>query len=91
MEREKAHTGEIEALVLNRGGRKPVFKDLKIRPTIASGRGTGILEVHMNGFRYIYNGKENVDVPFKVVLIYNYFFSSRTSSITSTSHRSMRS
>ena len=44
-----------------------MFKDLKIRPTIASGRGTGILEVHTNGFRYIYNGKENVDVPFKVL------------------------
>ena len=69
VEREKAHTGEIEALQLNRGGRKPVFKDLKIRPTIASGRGTGILEVHTNGFRYIYNGKENVDVPFKVLIL----------------------
>lgn len=31
----------MENLSLNRGGRKPVFKDLKIRPTLASGKGSG--------------------------------------------------
>jgi nucleosome binding factor SPN SPT16 subunit len=56
----------MENLILNRGGRKPVFKDLKIRPTLASGKGTGQLEVHTNGFRYIYNSKDTVDIVFKV-------------------------
>lgn len=64
--------GELENLNLNKGGRKPVFKDLKIRPTLASGKGSGQLEVHTNGFRYIYNNKEFVDVVFKVnsIIIY---------------------
>lgn len=65
MEREKAHTGELEPLIVNKG-RKPVFKDLKIRPSIASGRGSGTLEVHTNGFRYIYNGKDIIDIVFRV-------------------------
>ena len=55
----------MENLILNRGGRKPVFKDLKIRPTLASGKGNGHLEVHTNGFRYIYNNREMVDIVFK--------------------------
>jgi len=41
VERERQTVGEMENLILNRGGRKPVFKDLKIRPTLASGKGAG--------------------------------------------------
>jgi nucleosome binding factor SPN SPT16 subunit len=55
VEREKQLSGDNEILQINKGGRKPVFKDLKIRPNLAQGKGTGQLEVHTNGFRYIYN------------------------------------
>lgn len=68
VEREKAHVGDTEELILNRTGRKPVFKDLKVRPAIVSGRGTGVLEVHTNGFRYIFNNRETLDILFKVYI-----------------------
>lgn len=58
MEREKQNVGEMEPLIVNKGGRKPIFKDLKVRPTFGSGKAAGVLEVHTNGFRYIHSNRE---------------------------------
>ncbi len=72
MERERAHTGEVEPLIINRSGRKNIFKDLKIRPSLASGKGSGCLEIHTNGLRYVYNNKDVVDIVYRNVKHYVY-------------------
>ncbi|CAD8115753.1 unnamed protein product [Paramecium sonneborni] len=72
VEREKQHVGEMEPLIVNKGGRKPIFKDLKVRPTFGSGKAAGILEVHTNGFRYIHSNKEQLDIVFKNIKHYIY-------------------
>lgn len=56
-----------EKFLPNTTGRKPVFRDLKIRPAMTAGKGSGILEVHTNGFRYIHNHKEHLEIVFKNV------------------------
>ncbi|CAD8117267.1 unnamed protein product [Paramecium sonneborni] len=72
VEREKQHVGELEPLVVSKSGRKPIFKDLKVRPTFGSGKAAGILEVHTNGFRYIHSNKEQLDIVFKNIKHYIY-------------------
>lgn len=34
-------------------GKRPVLKDLKIRPPISNKKSSGMLECHNNGFRYV--------------------------------------
>ncbi|CAD8166538.1 unnamed protein product [Paramecium pentaurelia] len=72
VEREKQNVGDMEPLIVNKGGRKPIFKDLKVRPTFGSGKAAGVLEVHTNGFRYIHSNKEQLDIVFKNIKHYIY-------------------
>lgn len=46
-------------------GRKPVLKDLKVRPAISSKKISGYLECHKNGFKYNSLKSENIEVIFK--------------------------
>ncbi len=45
-------------------GRRPALQDLKIRPNISGKRTHGTLECHSNGFRYVTNKGEKVDIIF---------------------------
>lgn len=44
-------------------GKRPILRDLFARPYIGTKRIKGILECHINGFRYT-SGKEQIDVTF---------------------------
>ena len=52
-EKEKADLVEQDTLQISSGKGNPRLKDLYIRPNIVQKRLSGILEAHVNGFRYI--------------------------------------
>lgn len=45
-------------------GRKPVLKDLKMRPTLSGRKTVGTLESHKNGFRFVSYKGNHVDILF---------------------------
>ena len=51
-EKEKADLVEQDQLQISSGKGNPRLKDLYIRPNIVQKRLSGILEAHVNGFRY---------------------------------------
>ena len=54
-EKEKADLVEQDQLQISSGKGNPRLKDLYIRPNIVQKRLSGILEAHVNGFRYTRN------------------------------------
>merc|ERR1712038_1568576 len=63
-EKEKADLVEQDSLVLSSSKGNPKLKDLYIRPNIVQKRLSGILEAHMNGFRYTSIRGDKVDILF---------------------------
>lgn len=55
---------EKEKLDINKG-KRPVLKDVKIRPNLTQKKTQGYLECHNNGLRYVCTNGENVEVIFK--------------------------
>lgn len=54
---------EQETLKLNKG-KRPILRDLFARPGVGQKRVKGILECHLNGFRYSTSKGEQIDVAF---------------------------
>merc|ERR1719447_2558991 len=63
-EKEKADLVEQDNLVISSGKGNPRLKDLYIRPNIVQKRLSGILEAHVNGFRYTSIRGDKVDILF---------------------------
>lgn len=63
MDSNKENLNEQESLILFKG-KKPVLQDLKIRPNISGKKSSGMLEAHVNGFRYITTKNERIDITF---------------------------
>jgi len=61
-EKEKADLVEQDNLVVSSGKGNPKLKDLYIRPNLVQKRLSGILEAHVNGFRYTSIRGDKVDV-----------------------------
>lgn len=55
---------EQEKLQL-RNTKRPALRNLKVRPAISKQKVSGMLELHLNGFRYMTTKNEKVDVIFK--------------------------
>jgi len=63
-EKEKADLVEQDNLVISSGKGNPRLKDLYIRPNIVQKRLSGILEAHVNGFRYTSIRGDKVDIMY---------------------------
>ncbi len=63
MDSNKENLNEQEPLNLIKG-KRPVLQDLKIRPNISGKKSSGILEAHLNGFRYLTTRNERIDITF---------------------------
>jgi len=61
---DKEEMVEQESLQLIKG-KRPVLQDLKIRPNISGRKTHGTLEGHTNGFRYLTNKNEKIELIFK--------------------------
>ena len=61
-EKEKADLVQQDTLVLGTGKGNPKLKDLYIRPNIVQKRLSGVLEAHLNGFRYTSIRGDKVDI-----------------------------
>nr|pir 138K protein - Tetrahymena thermophila [Tetrahymena thermophila]AAS65456.1 p138 [Tetrahymena thermophila] len=48
-----------------RNTKRPALRNLKVRPAISKQKVNGMLELHLNGFRYMTTKNEKVDVIFK--------------------------
>merc|ERR1719474_216414 len=63
-DKEKADLVEQDNLIVSSAKGNPKLKDLYIRPNIVQKRLSGILEAHMNGFRYTSIRGDKVDILF---------------------------
>ncbi len=63
-EKERAEIIEDEKLILMRG-RKIQLNDVVVRPNITSKRTNGVLEAHQNGFRFVSNKSESIEIIYK--------------------------
>lgn len=45
--------------------KRPVLKDLKIRPNITQKKTNGTLEAHTNGFKYTTSKNDTVEIIYK--------------------------
>jgi len=63
-EKEKADLVEQDTLQISSGKGNPRLKDLYIRPNIVQKRLSGILEAHVNGFRYTSIRGDKVDIMY---------------------------
>jgi nucleosome binding factor SPN SPT16 subunit len=63
-EKERAEIVADESLVLLRG-RKIQLHDVVIRPNITSKRTNGVLEAHQNGFRFVSNKSESIEIIYR--------------------------
>lgn len=63
-EKERESIVASENLVLLKG-KKIQLNDVIIRPNITSKRTNGTLEAHQNGFRYVSNKSESIDIIYK--------------------------
>merc|ERR1719481_1367680 len=63
-EKEKSDLVEQDTLVISSGKGNPRLKDLYIRPNIVQKRLSGILEAHVNGFRYTSIRGDKVDIMY---------------------------
>lgn len=54
---------EQETLKLNKG-KRPILRDLFARPGVGQKKVKGILECHLNGFKYSTSKGEHIDVAF---------------------------
>ena len=63
-DREKIDLVAQENLITMKGKRL-VLNDLTIRPNITSKKTTGVLEAHTNGFRFMSNKGEKIDIIYK--------------------------
>eukprot|EP00479_Gromia_sphaerica_P008939 TRINITY_DN3600_c0_g1_i1.p1 TRINITY_DN3600_c0_g1~~TRINITY_DN3600_c0_g1_i1.p1 ORF type:complete len:459 (+),score=93.40 TRINITY_DN3600_c0_g1_i1:177-1553(+) len=65
-EKESATVVKLEPLEIQRDRRYvPRLSQLKIKPTLGGRRkGTGILEAHVNGFRFTGNGGQKLDITY---------------------------
>jgi len=63
-EKEKADLVEQDQLQISSGKGNPRLKDLYIRPNIVQKRLSGILEAHVNGFRYTSIRGDKVDIMY---------------------------
>merc|ERR1719411_2271252 len=61
-DKEKADLVEQDNLIVSSAKGNPKLKDLYIRPNIVQKRLSGILEAHMNGFRYTSIRGDKVDI-----------------------------
>ena len=46
-------------------GKKPFLNDVTIRPNITAKKTSGVLEAHQNGFRFVSNKGEKIDITYK--------------------------
>jgi nucleosome binding factor SPN SPT16 subunit len=60
---EKENSAQETNLQLIKG-KRPILQDLKVRPNISGKKTSGTLEAHQNGFRYISNKNERIDILF---------------------------
>lgn len=47
-----------------RNNKRPALRNLKVRPVISKLKVSGMLELHLNGFRYMTTKNEKIDVIF---------------------------
>jgi nucleosome binding factor SPN SPT16 subunit len=47
-----------------RNNKRPALRNLKVRPAISKLKVSGMLELHLNGFRYMTTKNEKIDVIF---------------------------
>lgn len=63
LDSNKENLSEQENLILLKG-KRPQLQDLKIRPNISGKKSSGMLEAHVNGFRYVTTKNERIDITF---------------------------
>jgi nucleosome binding factor SPN SPT16 subunit len=64
-ELEAKYSGElIEDPLQLRSHKRPALRNLKIRPLISKLKVSGMLELHLNGFRYLTTKNEKIDLVF---------------------------
>jgi nucleosome binding factor SPN SPT16 subunit len=63
-DREKSDLVAQENLVLMKG-KRIALNDVTVRPNITSKKTTGVLETHTNGFRFMSNKGEKIDIIYK--------------------------